>query len=587
MNDEQKALSAIKEAVTSRRDVLGLLMGSAGAIALAPVALAQTPKGNQASKDDIAGAERILEVDYTDEQRDDVLKQMERFRAGPRAVRALDFDNALPPAPAFDPRLPGRDYGSQSNSAQTKAPRAALPSNKTDIAFAPLTQLSHWVKTRKISSRKLTDIYLKRIQKHAGELECFVTVTAKLARKQADQADREIASGQYRGPLHGIPYGLKDLADTKGIKTTWGTEPFKDRVPESDARVVELLRDAGAVLLGKTTCGALAYGDVWFDGLTRNPWNLEEGSSGSSAGSASATAAGLCGFSIGTETLGSIISPANKCGAVGLRPTFGRVPRRGFMALAWSLDKVGPICRSVEDTALVLAAINAHDVDDPSSIDMGFHYDGTKNAKDLRIGYMPAAFEGDNASATDKAALEAAKSLGWTLIPITLPDLPYDALFPIIRAESGAAFDAFTRSGEVDRMVRKGVTSRGTGWRTARLISAVDYVNMERLRRLVMQEMDKVFQDVDVIIGPNYGQTMLTITNYTGHPQITFPAGLSPTPTRKRYGVNKADVDPTPHNVPHGFSVFANLYQDGNAILVAHALEKALGVATRPPKFST
>lgn len=584
MSEESKALNAIKDAVTNRRDVLGFLLSGASVAAVAPRAFAQD---NITTKSDLAGAERVLEVNYTDEQRDDVLKQMSRFREGPRAVRELEFDNSLPPAPAFDPRLPGRNYGAQKNKVIVgQKPSNTRPASDVDIAFAPLTQLAHWVKHRKISSRELTDIYLARIGKHANDLQCFVTITADLARQQAAQADAEIANGKYRGPLHGIPFALKDLADTKDIKTTWGTEPFKDRVPSHDARVVELLREAGAVLLGKATSGALAYGDVWFGGITRNPWNVEEGASGSSAGPASATAAGLCGFSIGTETLGSIISPANKCGAVGLRPTFGRVPRRGFMALAWSLDKVGPICRSVEDTALVLAAINDYDAGDPSSIDMGFHYNGHQNPGKLRIGYMPSAFEGDKASPTDIAALKAAKSLGWTLIPVTLPDLPYDALFPIIRAESGAAFDAFTRSGEVDNMVRKGETSRGTGWRTARLISAVDYVNMERLRRLVMQEMDKIFQDVDVIIGPNYAQSMLTITNYTGHPQITFPAGLSPTPTRARYGIDKETVDPTPHNVPHGFSVFADLFHDGNAICVARALEKALNVTARPPKFT-
>lgn len=585
MSDETKAFSAIKDAVTNRREVLGFLLGGASVAAMAPKAFSQD---NIITESDLAGAENVLEVNYTDEQRQDVLKQMERFRAGPRAVRDIDFDNGLPPAPAFDPRLPGRDYGVQKSKVSIdQKPSNKRPASDIDIAFAPLTQLSHWVKNRKISSRELTDIYLARIAKHAGELQCFVTITADLARQHAAQADAEIANGLYRGPLHGIPYALKDLADTKGIKTTWGTKPFKDRVPSQDAHVVKLLREAGAVLLGKATSGALAYGDVWFGGITRNPWNIEEGSSGSSAGPASATAAGLCGFSIGTETLGSIISPANKCGAVGLRPSFGRVPRRGFMALAWSLDKVGPICRSVEDTALVLAAINDHDPEDPSSINMGFRYNGRQKAEKLRIGYMPSAFEGENASPTDKAALKAARSLGWKLIPISLPDLPYDALFPIIRAESGAAFDAFTRSGEVDHMVRKGETSRGTGWRTARLISAVDYVNMERLRRLVMQEMDKIFHDVDVIIGPNYAQSMLTITNYTGHPQITFPAGFTPTPTRARYGVDKQAVDPAPHNVPHGFSVFADLYQDGNAICVAHALEKALGLTTRPPKFTT
>ncbi len=536
---------------------------------------------------DIEGAERVMAVDYTPDQRTAVLENINGQREAMKTIREHAFNNGEAPAPAFDARLPGKDYGTQKNRVRiAKNSPGPLPSSEEDIAFAPLTHLAHWVKTKSISSRDLTGLYLGRIEKYAPRLLNFVTVTTDLAREQAEQADREIAAGNYRGPLHGIPYAVKDLADTAGIRTTWGAEPYKDRIATHDAALVKKLREAGAVLLGKASSGALAFGDVWFGGMTRNPWNTEEGSSGSSAGPGSATAAGLCGFAIGTETLGSIISPANRNGVAGLRPTFGRVSRAGLMALSWSLDKAGPLCRRAEDTALVLAAINGFDAADASTVGMGFDYDGRKDLKDIRIGYIPAAFEGDGISDIDRNALDVARRLGIDLKEITLPDLPYGAMSPIIRAESAAAFDAFTRSGDVDRLKYTGPSSRGTGWRAVRMLSAVDYINMERLRRQVMQAMDSVFNDVDVIIGPNYTANMLMITNYTGHPQLAFRAGFFDTPTRTIFG-SVPDENAAKHSVPQDFSVFGRLFGDGDVIRVASALEQAIGVADRRPPLAS
>jgi len=336
----------------------------------------------------IAAAEQILGIAYTPAERLLMLDNLDGQIEAAQARRKLVFPNHLPPASRFDPRLPGAPSPPPRRPLVLSARKTGpLPDSDEDIAFAPVTDLSRWIKSGAITSRRLTDIYLSRIEVLGPQLECFVTVTADLGRAQADAADALLRAGTYLGPLHGIPYGLKDLFDTKGILSSWGAEPYMNRVPDSDARVVERLRAAGAVLMGKTTLGALAYGDIWFGGKTRNPWNLNEGSSGSSAGSAAATAAGLAGFAIGSETLGSITSPSQRCGTTGLRPTFGRVPRTGAMALCWSLDKIGPICRSVEDTVLILDALNGPDQGDLGSLDVPFNFDATRSLEGVRMGY--------------------------------------------------------------------------------------------------------------------------------------------------------------------------------------------------------
>ena len=374
---------------------------------------------------DIEGAERLTGVGYTDAERRQMLENLGGQIASALARRKIRLENSMPAASRFDPRPPNfRTPAPQGPLRFTRPAWRPLPSDEQDIAFASLGELAAWIASGELTSRRLTEIYLKRIDALGPKLECFAFVAHKRAFAEADAADALLRGGVHLGPLHGVPYGLKDLFDTKGITTGWGAEPFRDRVPDADATIVKKLRAAGAVLLGKTTVGALAYNDLWYEGWTRNPWNLNEGSSGSSAGSASATAAGLCAFSIGTETLGSITSPSQRCGTTGLRPTFGRVSRAGAMSLCWSLDKVGPICRYVEDTAMALAAINGADAADRSSIEAPFNFDAEAGIAGLTLGYLPAAFE-EGATDVDRAALAAARRLGIEVVEVSLPDLPY------------------------------------------------------------------------------------------------------------------------------------------------------------------
>ncbi|MFM2045695.1 MAG: hypothetical protein RLY86_4271 [Pseudomonadota bacterium] len=588
----------------SRRQILrcaaamGLSAGalSAGALSaagLAPVpALAQPtatlPAAPGLTAEVVAAAEKLAAVTNTDAERAQMLATLEEQVERLRILRTLAPPNDLAPASTFDPRLPGIAYPAQENRVVVAGPvPPAPPRDAADIAFAPLTHLSSWIAAGKISSLDLTEIYLARIAAQGPRLECFVTVTAELARSQAAAADREIKAGRYRGPLHGVPYVLKDLADTAGIVTTWGAGPYRERRPTNDAAVTARLRDAGAVLLGKTTLGEIAYGDIWFAGTTRNPWNPAEGSSGSSAGTAAAVAAGLAGFGIGTETLGSIISPAHRCGVTGLRPTFGRVARSGCMALCWSLDKIGPMTRTVEDTALVLAAINGSDPGDPSSLDHGFSYDGPGlDGRSLRVGHVPAWFEGEGATDTDRAALAALKRTGATMVEITLPDLPVDPLLTTLVVEAAAAFEALTLSGGDDSLRWQGDNAWPNTWRAARFIPAIDLIQTDRLRRRWMQAMDRVFQDVDVIAGPNFAGGMLLVTNMTGHPQLALRAGFADLPTRPTALDTPGPADPAAPRtrVPRAFSLWAPLFEERRLVALGRLLEAELGVwAERPP----
>jgi Asp-tRNA(Asn)/Glu-tRNA(Gln) amidotransferase A subunit family amidase len=542
----------------------------------------------------LAEVEKIFGLEFSEAERRQILggaveEGEDGFFAGQIASLKKRRDQDIPitvaPATSFDPRLPGIDYGAQENTL-TLYPEeiAAIPGDAESIAFASVKQQARWMTTGQISSRELTEIYLERIERYGELLECFVTVTPDIARAQADQADRERATGQVRGPLHGIPYGVKDLLDTKGIRTSWGAEPYKDRIATSDGAVVRRLQDAGAVMLGKTTLGALAWGDVWFGGETRNPWNPKEGASGSSAGSGSATAAGLCSFGIGTETLGSIISPSDRNGLSGLRPTFGRVSRVGAMALCWSLDKIGPMCRFTEDTAMVLSVLNGYDEYDSGSIDMGFSYDGRKPVRDLTIGYDPSWFEGDEVSETDKAALEAVGKLGATILEITLPDLPVDEIAPALNVESAAAFEELTLSGRDDLLRRQIDNAWPNAFRQARYFSAVDYLQAERLRRVVMQDTQKFFSQVDVVFGPSFGTPMLSLTNYTGQPSLALRAGFEEITPRPLFNHPENDTDETLHRIPRSVSLWANLFEEGKLITVGRALEAELGVVNeRPP----
>lgn len=538
---------------------------------------------------DIAAAERLAGLTYTAKERAQMLDNLEGQIRSAQARRNVDLPNSVPMASRFDPRLPGFQMPTQSGVVIHPVD-TALPENDIDIAFATLPELSHWIASGVLSSRRLTEIYLSRIEAMNPYLFCFATVTADLALSQADAMDAMSQRGRNLGPLHGVPYGLKDLFDTEGIVTGWGAEPYRDRMPEADARVVTLLRDAGAVLLGKTTVGALAYNDIWYGGRTRNPWNPAEGSSGSSAGSASATAAGLCGFSIGTETLGSITSPCQRCGTTGLRPTFGRVSRAGCMALCWSLDKVGPICRGVEDTALVLAALNGADADDLCSIAAPFAYDAQNDIAGLKLGYLPDAFA-EGATEVDHAALDAARDLGIAVMPVALPDLPYEALMNVVYAEAAAAFEHLTLNNIDDTLTWQEDGAWPNTFRKARFLSAVDHVQLDRLRFLVMQALDGLFSEVDALIGPFATGPMLIASNFTGHPCLHLRAGFDRLGTRSpaslgagKLTLGKEDKAGQTFRVPQGISLWGRLFDEGTILRIGRALEARLGVVSdRPP----
>jgi Asp-tRNA(Asn)/Glu-tRNA(Gln) amidotransferase A subunit family amidase len=465
-----------------------------------------------------------------------------------------------------------------------------LPTNDADIAFSPVTQLSRWVESKKLSSERLTNIYLKRLEQFDPALRCVITLTKERAIAQARRADAEIAAGKYRGPLHGIPWGGKDLLDTAGILTTYGAEPFRNRVPKEDAAVVRKLNAAGAVLVAKLSLGALALNDVWFGGQTMNPWLLEEGASGSSAGPGAATAAGLVGFSIGSETGGSIVSPAMRCGVTGLRPTYGRVPRTGAMTLCWSLDKLGPMTRSVEDALLVLEAISGPDAGDVNSVASKLDFEAGASVEALRVGYFPGWMKENPATEVDRAALEAAEKLGMVPVKVALPDWPYDSLQVILFAEGAAAFEELTLRHGVDELKMQTYDSWPNLFRQARFLSAVDFVQADRMRRKVALEMDRIFSEVDVLLIPSLRDEMLTITNFTGHPSLTLRAGfVEVTQARSDWAPDPARPLPKfspARRVPHGVTLIGKLFEEGRLAEAGLALEKSFDVAkVRPAGF--
>ena len=546
------------------------------------------------SNDTIAAAETVLGVRYSDSERalmrDNLVPQIENARRR----RALVFANNLGPATRFDPRLPGFQAPPSGPPPvwQDRDVRP-LPASDEDIAFAPVHTLSGWIRSGALTSRRLVGICLDRIDRLAGRLECFVTVTGDRALAEADAMDAMTRAGHWQGPLHGIPYALKDLFDARETRTTWGAEPFQERIATGDAAVVTRLRQAGAVLLGKSTVGALAYGDIWFGGKTRNPWNLNEGASGSSAGSAAATAAGLCAFSIGTETLGSITSPSERCGTTGLRPTFGRVSRTGGMALCWSLDKVGPICRTVEDTGYVLAAINGGDATDPGSIDMPFLHDGTQPPEGLRLGWLPEAYQGDDVTDVDRQALDAVRSLFPSIREVGLPDLPYDTLIAVLYAEAAAAFEDLTLDDIDDTLTRQDEGAWPNAFRKARFLSAVDHVQFDRLRRLVMEALDQLFTEIDVLVGPFSTGPMLVASNFTGHPCLHLRCGFEDLATRSelslaegRLELGHATSSECTFTVPRGLSLWAGLFKESHLLHVGESLERLFDVHHRRPALA-
>jgi len=526
------------------------------------------------TKEMIQDAEKIAGLEFTDEEREMMLDGVNDYVKAYETLRSIPIDNNVPPAIQFNPIIPGMSFPKERKRLNmSKIKLTTVPANQQDLAFLPVTHLSYLIKKRKISSLELTKLYLSRLKKYDPILKCVITLTEELALKQAAQADREIAAGKYRGPLHGIPWGAKDLLAAKGYKTTWGAMPFKDQLLDYDATVVTRLEKAGAVLIAKLTMGALAMGDVWYGEKTRNPWNPDQGSSGSSAGPAAATAAGLVGFSIGTETLGSIVSPSTRCGVTGLRPTFGRVSRYGAMALSWSMDKIGPMCRTVEDCALVFDAIYGPDGKDMTLLDLPFNWNANSDIRKLRIGYFKSAFNGDQrnkqAKANDDAVLDTLNSLGINLIPIELPDYPVGAIRPVLSAEAAAAFDELTRSNQADLLVRQTKDAWPNSFRRARMIPAVEYIQANRLRTMVMQAMAQTMSQIDVFVTPSYGGNVLLLTNLTGHPAVVLPNGF------------------TEKGTPTSISFIGNLFGEEEALLVAKAFQDATDFHLKHPRLES
>ena len=563
----------------------------------APVAFNTAPAvGPEVSATTFAEAEKLAQVTMTDAERATAvgswrkaMAPMLERRTGPRKV-ALEPE--LAPASVWDPSaLPGVTIGVQRDRfIRSNVDPGPLPSSDAEIAYAPVTRLSRWIQQRKLTSERLTGIYLARIDRFDSNLRCVITLTREQALARAKQADAEIAAGKYRGPLHGIPFGVKDLLDTANIPTTWGAEPYRNRVPNADSAVVKRLHDAGAVLVAKLSLGALALNDIWFGGQTMNPWLLEEGASGSSAGPGAATAAGLVAFSIGSETGGSIVAPAMRCGVTGLRPTYGRVPRTGAMTLCWSLDKLGPMTRSVEDAMLVLQAITGPDAGDVASVPSRLDFDAGGSVAGLRVGYLPAWMKEAPATEVDRAALETVKTLGMVTTEVTLANWPHSSLMLILFAEAAAAFEELTLSNQDDQLKVQVPDAWPNLFREARFLSAVDFVQADRLRRKFAGELARIMSHVDVLLVPSLRDEMLTITNFTGHPSLTLRAGfVSVSEARSDWAPDPQNPLPKfnpPRRVPHGVTLIGRLFEEGTIARAGIAMERAFNVAgEHPPGF--
>jgi Asp-tRNA(Asn)/Glu-tRNA(Gln) amidotransferase A subunit family amidase len=587
-------------------------------------AQAEAAGAKKITKEMIDNAAAIADVPIPDEFREIMLSDLNEQAKGYDEIYKLHIPNSVAPALLFDPVLPGMTFETVRKPLRmSKAQSVTVSNNTEDLAFASVRELAELVRTKRVSSLALTEMYLQRLKKYDPTLKFVVTLTEERALTQAKMADAEIAAGKYRGPLHGLPWGAKDLLATKGYRTTWGAGGFENQTIDEDATVVKRLDDAGAVLVAKLTLGALALGDVWFGGVTRNPWNSSQGSSGSSAGPASATSAGCVAFSVGSETLGSISSPSSRCGCTGLRPTFGLVPRTGAMALSWSMDKLGPICRTVEDCALVLQAIYGPDGHDRTVHSAAFNWDANLEWKNLRIGYLKAAFEPkppqppepakqeapktpeEQAKAEDQkkrqdalqaraeydrkyndAALAKLREMGVNLIPVELPKFPYGAIRVMLTAEAAAAFDELTRTGRDKLLTSQKIYDWPNTFRTARFIPAVEYIQAARARTLVMEAMAKVFEGVDVIIAPANGSDQLTVTNLTGHPAVILPNGLRG-PDAPKFPVD----DPSDFQnaggpgTPTSLTFLGKLYGEAELLALARAYQEATGFHLKHPKM--
>jgi Asp-tRNA(Asn)/Glu-tRNA(Gln) amidotransferase A subunit family amidase len=563
----------------------------------APPAFGTAPAvGPEVSAADFAHAEKLVQIEMTERERNQAASNWRmqmapnyELRTGPRK---LEMPQSVAPATVWNPAIPGVSiHTGDATFARSAATGKPLPASEEEIAFAPVTQLSRWIETKAISSERLSEIYLARLERFNSKLRCVITLTRDHALEQARQADKEIAAGNYRGPLHGIPWGAKDLLDTAGIPTTYGAEPYRDRIPKQDAAVTARLNAAGAVLVAKLSLGALALNDIWFGGQTMNPWAPDaEGASGSSAGPGAATAAGLVGFAIGSETGGSIVSPSMRCGVTGLRPTYGRVARTGAMTLCWSLDKLGPMARSVEDTILVLNAISGPDGSDVACVPSTLSFRAGADVKGLRVGYFPQWMKEPPATDVDRAALETVRRLGMQAVEVSLPDWPYDSLNLMLFAEAAAAFDDLVLGHKLDMLKAQVPDAWPNVFRQSRFLSAVDFVQADRFRRKVAEEMARVMAQVDLLLVPSLRDEMLVISNNTGHPSLTLRAGfVEVSEARSDWAPDPAHpvakFSP-PRRVPHGITLIGRLFDEGTLAQAGMALEAAFNVmGEHPPGF--
>ena len=524
---------------------------------------------NPITREIIAGVETMFGLNFSDAKRDSMISGLGDQLRNYNNIRKVDLSNSIPPAILFNP-IPTKFKFDTKRSKFTMSPvkNVVMPKNLEDLAFYSIPQLAELLRTKKVTSLQLTQMYLNRIKRYNPMLKAVITITEDTALAQAKRADMEIAAGKYRGPLHGIPYGAKDLLAAKGYKTTWGSVPYKDQVINEDAAVIQKLRDAGAVLIAKTTLGELANGDVWFGGMTRNPWDTSKGSSGSSAGTASGTAAGLYAFGIGSETWGSIVSPSTVCGTTGLRPTFGRVSRRGAMALSWTMDKLGPICRNVEDCAIVFNAIYGKDPADPTTYDAPFSYNARIDVKKLKIGYLKNDFDSmkQNKEFSDSVFVLFQK-MGVELIPVQLPKYPTDDLAIILTAEAAAAFDDLTHTGKDEMMVLQNKDAWPNIFRTSRFIPAVEYIQANRIRYRIIQDMQTLMGSVDLYIAPAFQGDNLLMTNLTGHPCIVLPIGF------------------TEEGLPTSITFMGRLFGEGELLAFAKKYQDATGFHLKHPKL--
>ena len=509
------------------------------------------------SKKDILHSQKLIGLEMNEAYLGPMAQYLSRNLSGYDSLRGYALGNEVFPAMQFDPHPAGYQVPVFTQSPSFTIPALKMPENREDLAFYTIPQLAALIQSKQISSVELTQFFIDRIKKYDGQLHSVITLTEDLAMTQAKKADEELAGGKIRGILHGIPYGVKDLLMVDGYPTTWGAEPYKDQVLTGTATVVKKLEEQGAVLVAKLVSGSLARGDVWFGGKTLNPWDLTQGATGSSAGSGAATSAGLLPFAIGTETLGSITSPSARTGITGLRPTYGRVSRYGAMTLSWSMDKIGPMARNAEDCAIVFKVIHGKDLEDPSTSEVGFSFEPIK-AKQLKVAFLQKDIEKDTTASGKNmlASLEKFREMGYELVPIELPEnYPYNGFDIILRAESGAFFEELVRSGEVDTMVEQDEGSRANSLRQSRFIPAVEYLQANRVRSILIEEINDLFEPYDVIIAPASRSRQLLITNLTGHPALSIPNGLDE------------------KGRPTSLTLVGNLYQEGKILELAKAFQ--------------